>query len=124
VLRARRQVEERRATLAAVARLEGAREHWAGALATVSDALPEAAYLVSFAAAGAEIRLGGLAASGHEVIPALTAVPRFRGVTLTAPLRREPETGLERFDVRFSIARRQPGDARTAATRAPSGDGR
>jgi hypothetical protein len=108
VLGVRRDVEEQRATLTAVTQLEGAREQWTDALALVFDALPASAYLVSVRATGTEVRMSGLALSGHELIPALAAAPRVRDVALTAPLRREGRSGLEQFEARLAVVRRPP----------------
>jgi Tfp pilus assembly protein PilN len=96
---ARANVESVRARLASVAALERGASGWTAEIAAVARALPDSAHLRTLAADSAGLRLGGLARSAAEVVPALEASPRFARVALAAPVRWEQGDAGERFDV-------------------------
>ena len=102
--RARRAVEEVRARLETVHRLEGSQVRMTGALAALAKAMPDSAYLTSFSATGPELQLGGMARTASAVIPSLDGSPLLDKATFAAPLRREESSGLERFEITVSLA--------------------
>ena len=108
-LEARTNVEGVRARLATIAALEGGAQGWTRELAALARALPDSAYLRTFAADSAGLRLAGIARSASAVVPALEASPAFARVSLAAPVRWEQGDAGERFDV---AAKLQRGNAR------------
>lgn len=95
----RASVEGVRVRLEAIAALERGAAGWTGEIAALAAALPDSAHLRTLAADSTGLRLAGLARSASAVVPALEAHPRFRGVSLAAPVRFEQGDGGERFDV-------------------------
>jgi Tfp pilus assembly protein PilN len=72
---------------------------WTPTLASLAQALPDSAYLLSMTAEGIELRLAGLAASASTIVPALEASPFLNNVSLTVARRAQGAMDSERFDV-------------------------
>ena len=100
--------------LETIARLERTAPRYTEALTALAEALPDSAYLVSFAAQGTTFRVGGVArATTSMVVPALAASPHFADVALFSPIERDDESGAEQFDLTLSLrARSGAGRAR------------
>ena len=97
------------AQLETVARLERTSPRYTQALTALAEALPDSAYLVSFAAQGSAFRVGGVArATTSVVVPALAASPHFADVALFSPIERDEDSGAEQFDL--TLALRRPGE--------------
>lgn len=96
---ARRAVELSRGTIEAMASVDTVGPGWTAVLAAVARALPDSAYLLTLVAEGRDIRLSGAAVSAESAIPALEASPLLSGVSLSAPIRRDEEDGMEYFEV-------------------------
>ena len=100
--------------LETIARLERTAPRYTEALTALAEALPDSAYLVSFAAQGTTFRVGGVArATTSMVVPAHAASPHFADVALFSPIERDDESGAEQFDLTLSLrARSGAGRAR------------
>lgn len=68
-------------------------------LADLTRALPDGAYLDGLAIDGQSVSLSGYASSAAALIPALAQSGRFSDVHFTGGVTREPERGLERFQI-------------------------
>jgi hypothetical protein len=118
VMAARQRVDLANATLGMALEVDGGSARWARVLTRLADALPDSAYLASFAGDSTGVRLSGLAVSGHAVVRALADRPPFRDVTLAGSLVRVGDAGLERFEVAARLqARGEAGVARPAGAR-------
>jgi hypothetical protein len=82
---------------------EAAGPGWTGYVAALAAALPDSAYLVSFAGATGEIRVGGLAHEAHVLIPALRGSALFGDASFSAPLRMDATAGRERFELTIAV---------------------
>ena len=84
--------------------LERSAPRYTEALAALAEALPDSAYLVSFAAQGTAFRVGGVArATTSVVVPALAASPHFFDVALFSPIERDEASGAEQFDLTLAL---------------------
>jgi hypothetical protein len=99
----RRVIDDARITLEGLARIERATPRWTGALAALSRALPDSAYLLSLSTNGAKLQLTGLAISAHSVVAPLEASPAFTDVALAAASRRDPADRRERFELSVNV---------------------
>ena len=75
---------------------------WSGVIASVTDALPEGAYLLSFRARRDTLILDGLAKSSGEAFAALESIPGLVNVKSVGGVQRQLQddgTALEHFTV-------------------------
>ncbi|MFN2567814.1 MAG: PilN domain-containing protein [Gemmatimonadaceae bacterium] len=105
--------------LETVALLERTAPRYTEALTALADALPDSAYLVSFAARGTSFRVGGVAKATSAVVPALEASPLFAQVVLFSPVERDEASGSEQFDLTLALS--GPVRSTSAGDVAPTG---
>jgi hypothetical protein len=82
--------------------VERATPAWAQTLATLTSAVPDAAYLTAFRTRGDSIVVEGLAEQASDVFNAMEQLPQLANVRAGAPVRRELQddtTPLERFTI-------------------------
>jgi general secretion pathway protein L len=94
-----REVASRRAGLSPLDIERASRPSVSLLLADLTRALPDGAYLDGLAIDGQSLSLSGYASSAAAVIPALAQSGRFSDVHFTGGVTREPERGLERFQI-------------------------
>jgi len=87
----------------AIRGLETHAPRWTATLAALSEALPDSAYLGSFAASGTNLRFRVVTPSSESVVPALRASPLLGSVALLAPGEREESTGLEAVELTAAL---------------------
>lgn len=92
-----------RARLGTMTQLDQNSVRWAPALASLAQALPNSAYLVSLTADGLQVRLAGVATSASGVVPALQASPLFRDVTLTNTRQQDATNDGQLFDLTLAL---------------------
>lgn len=69
----------------------------------LSKALPDDAWLHEFQMRNREIRILGYSPNASQLVGLIEAAPLFENVHFTAPVTRAPASGLERFDLSFSV---------------------
>jgi general secretion pathway protein L len=94
-----REVASRRAGLSPLDIERASRPSVSLLLADLTRALPAGAYLDGLAVDGQSVSLSGYASSAAALIPALAQSGRFSDVHFTGGVTREPERGLERFQI-------------------------
>lgn len=94
-----REVASRRAGLSPLDIERAARPSVSLLLADLTRALPDGAYLDALAVDGQSVSLSGYAVSAAALIPALAQSGRFTDAHFTGGVIREPERGLERFQI-------------------------
>jgi general secretion pathway protein L len=75
-----------------------------GALAAVTDILPDDSYLTEFAMRERKMTLSGQSASAPKLISALSADPRIRNPAFTAPVTKADNNKLDVFSIRAELA--------------------
>ncbi|MGH7087719.1 MAG: PilN domain-containing protein, partial [Stellaceae bacterium] len=85
-------------------RLTAERPPLVAVLADLTKAVPDGSWLKSLNIAGQELAIAGLSPSAAGVALALEASHRFANVRFRAPIMREPQTGLERFQLSATLA--------------------
>jgi general secretion pathway protein L len=75
-----------------------------GALAAITDILPDDSYLTEFSMRERKMTLSGLSASAPKLISALSADPRIRNPAFTAPVTRAENGHNDVFSIRAELA--------------------
>lgn len=102
--------------------------HWSTVIGTVSDALPDDAFLLALRTRDDSVIVDGLADHAARVFDALEKTSSLVGVKATAPVRRELQdngtVALEHFTIAARVSAPTSGATTTAASNPTSGDQR
>jgi general secretion pathway protein L len=96
------------AALAGPLRLAAARPPLVAVLDALTKAVPDGAWLQSLSLTGREIVVDGLSPSAAAVALALENGHAFANLVFRAPITRDPQTGLEHFQLGAAIAEPKP----------------
>jgi general secretion pathway protein L len=105
-LRERQRVEAAQA--AGPLRLRAARPPLVTVLDELTKAVPDGAWLMSVSISGRELVIDGLSPSAAATALALEQSRAFTNVVFRSPISRDPQTGLERFQLSAAIAEPKP----------------
>jgi general secretion pathway protein L len=75
-------------------------------LATLTQLIPDDAYLTEMSINGDRIRLTGAANSATAVLTLIDQSPAFRGAAFQSPIVQDPRLNRERFDITAGVAQR------------------
>lgn len=75
-------------------------------LATLTQLIPDDAYLTEMTITGDRVRLVGIANSATALLTLIDQSPAFHGATFQSPIVQDPRLNRERFDITASIAKR------------------
>jgi general secretion pathway protein L len=75
-------------------------------LATLTQMIPDDAYLTELSINGDRVRLVGAASSATALLTLIAQSPAFRGAAFQSPIVQDPRLNRERFDITASIAQR------------------
>lgn len=96
------------AALAGPLRLAAARPPLVAVLDALTKAVPDGSWLQSLSLTGREIVMDGLSPSAAAVALALENSHAFANIVFRAPITRDPQTGLEHFELGAAIAEPKP----------------
>jgi general secretion pathway protein L len=89
-------------------RLRAARPPLVAVLDELTKAVPDGAWLMSVSISGRELVIDGLSPSAAATALALEQSHTFTNVVFRSPISRDPQTGLERFQLSAAIAEARP----------------
>jgi general secretion pathway protein L len=89
-------------------RLRAARPPLVAVLDALTKAVPDGAWLMSVNISGRELVIDGLSPSAAATALALEQSRAFTNVVFRSPISRDPQTGLERFQLSAAIAEPKP----------------
>jgi general secretion pathway protein L len=75
-------------------------------LATLTQMIPDDAYLTELSVNGDHVRLVGAASSATALLTLIAQSPAFRGAAFQSPIVQDPRLNRERFDITAGIAQR------------------
>jgi hypothetical protein len=93
--------------LATLESIEAASPHWSAIITTLSEAIPDDAYLTAIRARQDSLVIDGLAEHASRVFDALQQTKLLTDVRAAAPVRREPQedgTALDHFTIAARVA--------------------
>ncbi len=104
----RAQQQREAAQTASPLRLKAARPPLVAVLSELTKAVPDGSWLMSLSISGRELVMDGLSPSAAATALALEQSRVFTNIVFRSPISRDPQTGLERFQLSAAIAEPKP----------------